>query len=66
MSDHAPPATEPKELFTPSEVKQFKSDDAEAGAAIGKMLSLFFLYTVLVMAISTLGTWYWIVHNNVR
>lgn len=46
--------------FTPVQVEQFDRDDAEAGAAIGKMLSMFFLYTVIVMSISTVVTYWWI------
>lgn len=72
MSDHShseshaeTPAAAP-DLFTPREVKQFGQDDAEAGAAIGKMLSLFFLYTVLAMAVSTFGTWWWVTHPTVQ
>lgn len=37
-------------LFSPVEVEQFEADDVEAGSAIGKMLSILFLYTVLVMS----------------
>lgn len=43
------PASE-KPLFTPVQVEQFEADDVEAGSAIGKMLSILFLYTVLVMS----------------
>ncbi|MEQ9411749.1 MAG: hypothetical protein RIK87_28800 [Fuerstiella sp.] len=38
-----------KPLFTAVEVEQFDADDVVAGSAIGKMLSLMFLYTVLAM-----------------
>lgn len=48
-----PPTPEP--LFNEQELSQFDSDDVEAGSAICKMLSLFFLYTVLAMAI--VGMW---------
>lgn len=50
----------PEPLFYPEEIKEFDRDDAEAGRAIGKMLSLFFLYTVIVMAISAWVTYYWV------
>lgn len=56
MSDHPTPTENP---FAPEELKQFSADDAEAGRAIGKMLSLFFLYTVFVMLISTVVTFIW-------
>jgi hypothetical protein len=46
--------------FAREEVHQFDNDDYEAGSNIGKMLSLFFLYTVLVMAISAYVTYRWI------
>lgn len=47
------PSDEP--LFEEDELRQFDADDVEAGSAICKMLSLFFLYTVIVMAIA--GAW---------
>lgn len=50
MSDHAATTTSDAPLFTPLEVEQFEADDVVAGAAIGKMLSLLFLYTVLAMS----------------
>lgn len=43
--------TESHELFTPLEREQFDADDVTAGRAIGKMLSLLFLYTVIVMSL---------------
>lgn len=54
---HAPALENPFEL---TELKQFGEDDAEAGRAIGKMLSLFFVYTVLAMTVSLLATIGWI------
>jgi hypothetical protein len=42
--------TEDEPLFTANEVQQFEADDVVAGSAIGKMLSLLFLYTVLAMS----------------
>ena len=53
-----PPVEEP--LFNRQELKQFGADDVEAGRNICKMLSLFFFYTVIVMALSTYITWRWI------
>ncbi|MCA9050345.1 MAG: hypothetical protein KDA89_16530 [Planctomycetaceae bacterium] len=55
MSDHAATPVADKPLFTPLEVEQFDADDVVAGAAIGKMLSMLFLYTVLAM---TLVSWW--------
>ena len=43
-----PPANEP--LFTAVEIEQFEADDVVAGSAIGKMLSILFLYTVFAMS----------------
>jgi len=42
-------------LFEDDELRQFDEDDVTAGRSICKMLSLFFLYTVIVMAIA--GYW---------
>ncbi|MFK7821411.1 MAG: hypothetical protein AB8G99_22035 [Planctomycetaceae bacterium] len=50
MSETTATATE-EELFSRDDVKQFASDDVEAGSAIGKMLSFFFLYTVFAMGL---------------
>ncbi len=44
--------------FTPEDIVQFDAADAEAGGAIGKMLTLFFFYTVVVMMISGLWTYF--------
>ncbi|HUG20095.1 MAG TPA: hypothetical protein VMM56_14015 [Planctomycetaceae bacterium] len=46
--------------FDPRDIDAFSEEDTEAGAAIGKMLTIFFFYTVLVMALSTAVTYYWI------
>lgn len=42
-------------LFEVDELEQFDADDVQAGSAICKMLSLFFLYTVIAMAV--VGLW---------
>ena len=44
-----------KPLFSREELAQFDVDDAHAGSVIGKMLSLFFLYTVIAMGL--VGWW---------
>jgi len=55
-TEHAtPPAEEP--LFDRAEVREFENDDREAGVRIGQMLSSLFVYTVIVMAISTYATY---------
>lgn len=41
----------PDELFQKTDLTYFDSEDGHAGNVIGKMLSLFFLYTVVVMAL---------------
>lgn len=46
--------------FDPRDIDAFSNEDTEAGAAIGKMLTIFFFYTVLVMILSTVVTYYWI------
>jgi hypothetical protein len=38
-------------LFTVTEIEQFDADDVTAGRAIGKMLSILFLYTVFAMSL---------------
>jgi hypothetical protein len=50
---HPEPAAQPAldEVFDKTEIKYFDSEDGHAGSVIGKMLSLFFLYTVLVMSL---------------
>lgn len=42
--------------FRRVDIEQFSEDDTNAGSAIGKMLALFFLYTVIVMTLSALWT----------
>lgn len=57
MSESAHPApTSDSPLFSAVEIEQFDADDVTAGRAIGKMLSLLFLYTVLAMALVTWWT----------
>ena len=49
-------ATElPENPFEREELAQFDADDVIAGKAIGIMLSLFFLYTMIAMSI--VGYW---------
>lgn len=44
-------ATEPDEMFNKADISFFSSEDGHAGSVIGKMLALFFFYTVVVMAL---------------
>ena len=43
------PESEP--LFSREELRQFESDDAEAGRRIGKILTTLFVYTLVAMSI---------------
>ena len=43
--------------FTPVDIDHFSDDDTVAGGAIGKMLALFFLYTIIGMSISAWWTY---------
>ena len=43
----AEPPAEQKPLFRGEELSQFDADDAQAGSMIGKLLAMFFLYTVI-------------------
>ena len=62
--DSAPVAAVPEaadppsgdEPFTPEQRAQFQADDAQAGRLIGRMLCAFFLYTLVVMALTTWWT----------
>ena len=56
MNDTHAPQQSLQDLFSVSEVEQFSEDDVTAGRAIGKMLSLLFLYTVLAMSLVTWWT----------
>ncbi len=55
-----PPA---ETLFADDEIAQFEEDDVEAGRAIGKMLSLLFIYTVIAMSIVAVWTYSAIMSN---
>ena len=52
----AEPAVNPDEVFDRVQLKHFDAEDGHAGGVIGKMLSLFFLYTVIVMALVAIWT----------
>jgi hypothetical protein len=54
---HAPEASPSEPLFDRDELHQFEEDDREAGTNIGKMLSMLFVYTVIVMSISAYATY---------
>ena len=59
MTDQTAPETDSTDAppFTQAEIDQFDADDVEAGRAICKMLSLFFLYTVIAMTISAIWSY---------
>lgn len=42
---------DPAKVFDSEQIRELEADDAKAGSVIGKMLALFFLYTVIVMSI---------------
>jgi hypothetical protein len=46
--------------FNEHQIEQFEEDDGDAGRAIGKMLAIFFLYTVIVMS----GVGWWTFHHQ--
>ena len=50
-------ASEEKPLFDRQEIEFLESEDVKAGRALGKMLSLFFLYTILAMGLAAWWTW---------
>jgi hypothetical protein len=59
MSEHQNTTqVEPEHPFTAGELSQFDDDDSTAGRAICRMLSLFFFYTVIVMGLSGLWTYF--------
>jgi hypothetical protein len=60
IESHEDAPTTEAELFSREELRSFDADDVEAGGNICKMLSLFFFYTVIVMGISTLVTYWWV------
>lgn len=65
MTSHASPTSDQQHNpFSKEELRHFEDEDAEAGSAIGKMLSLFFFYTVIVMTISSVATYWWITAAN--
>jgi hypothetical protein len=54
--DHAAPETADQPLFTAAEVREFDAEDVDADKNLCRMLSLFFLYTVIMMGLSTYVT----------
>jgi hypothetical protein len=55
MSENETTEEHPESLFEKEELAQFDADDVIAGKAIGVMLSLFFVYTMIAMSI--VGLW---------
>lgn len=53
---------EEQPLFSGEELRQFASDDVEAGRRIGKILSALFIYTLLAMSIATWWTFRTVAH----
>ncbi len=54
---HSTAITVSENPFDRDEIKQFEADDIETGKVIGKMLSLFFIYTIIAMALVGYLTW---------
>ena len=52
----AEPPVNPDEVFDKIQLKYFDSEDGHAGGVLGTMLSLFFFYTVIVMALVAVWT----------
>lgn len=64
VASHAPehaPASSPAD-FEKSEIEMFDRDDVTAGTAIGRMLAIIFLYTILAMSIAGLWTYRSLLH----
>jgi len=59
MTDDAHADTPAEALFTEAELAQLDADDEDAGRALGKMLSSFFLYTVVAMSLVAWWTYRW-------
>ncbi len=59
MTDDAHADTPAEDLFTDAELEQLDADDANAGRVLGKLLSSFFLYTVLAMSLVAWWTKRW-------
>ena len=64
MTDDAHPVTTPEPLFSDAELEQLDADDADAGRVLGKLLSSFFLYTVLAMTGVAWWTYQWMVETG--
>ena len=52
--------TDDQPLFSAAELREFDADDVEAGKNLCKMLSLFFVYTVIAMGAMTFITYYFL------
>jgi hypothetical protein len=52
----AEPPVNPDEVFDKTQLKYFDAEDGHAGGVLGTMLSLFFFYTVIVMALVAVWT----------
>ena len=53
-----PPIVPPQDLFDNNDLTYFGSEDRHAGGVIGKMLSLFFFYTVIAMLLVAIWTFF--------
>ena len=57
-----PPVIPPPGLFDKDDLTYFGAEDRHAGGVIGKMLSLFFFYTVIVMLLVAIWTFFAATH----
>ena len=57
-------ATGAEPLFTVAEIEQLTNEDVIAGRALGKMLSVLFLYTVVAMIVVTSWTFWSLLTNH--
>ncbi len=48
--------------FNRDELRQFESDDQDAGRRIGKILSALFVYTIVAMSVAVWWTFRTVVH----
>ena len=55
--DHGHGPVMPEMKFEPADLERFDNDDTDAGKAIGIMLSLFFVYTIVAMSIAAWWTY---------
>lgn len=58
VANETPAGSPPAEIFDREDVAEFDADDAKAGRVIGKLLTLFFVYTIVATGIVGLWTYF--------